>query len=145
MAGPPAAERQTLRCGGRSQLDFQRPGLPWGPGELASQMPIGGSKGGTERGGLASYRNPVRHAAAAICPAPPRPAPPREGSVSNLDSRTEESCLSLLRMLVAYTVLCREGQEPTLPTKHQAQFRHLSYNHCPPLPAAKLLNGKFQK
>lgn len=82
VAGPSAADRPALRHGRRSQLDSQRAGLPWGPGELAGQMPIGGSKGGTGGVSLASYRNWVRHEAAAFRPAQqvlpsPPPPPPR--------------------------------------------------------------------
>lgn len=59
-------------------------GCHGGPGELAGQMPIGGSKGGTGGLDLASYRNRVRHEAAAFRPAQPvppspPPAPPRSG------------------------------------------------------------------
>lgn len=88
VAGPSAVDRPALRCGRRSQLDSQRAGLPWGPGELAGQMPIGGSKGGTGGVSLASYRNRVRHEATSFGPAqserPPPPHPTSSGSTPTI-------------------------------------------------------------
>lgn len=88
VAGPSAVDRPALRCGRRSQLDSQRAGLPWGPGELAGQMPIGGSKGGTGGVSLASYRNRVRYEATSFGPAqserPPPPHPTRSGSTPTI-------------------------------------------------------------
>lgn len=79
VAGPPAAEHQDLRCGRRSQLSFQRAGLPWGPGELASQMPIGGSEGGTRKRALSFLSEPGPPRGSGH---QPRPAPPRRRRLS---------------------------------------------------------------